>query len=168
MSLLLKSVIYFSYSQFFVYDAAVEGEVGPAWTEAHTRQGFARRASTVSFGTLAEFGEAELKVYGGCISDAKQYTRAIEVPLYVPTGRVSIDGTDELPIDRHVMLEPGHYSLVAAQQIVYKARHEYEDNVIAIDLFFQKREVPLSSSRILIADETMPPTGILLETAEVA
>jgi hypothetical protein len=36
--------------------------VGCAWTAEHTAQGFARRQSTVNFGTLLEFGYADVAI----------------------------------------------------------------------------------------------------------
>ena len=49
----------FSYSQFFVYDAGLKN---PAceWTEAHSRQGFARRDGVTAVGTILEFGQAKV------------------------------------------------------------------------------------------------------------
>jgi hypothetical protein len=157
----LSASFYFSYSQFLVYDRSVELP-GCAWTDDHTRQGFARREQNVSFGTLDEFGTADLIVNLGPYAPARAYQRVIEVPLHVPSGRVLICGPEDSDAEaRAVDVEPGHYRLVAAQALVADERE-------TIDLFFEKVTPPSARSRILRADEELHPPDPLLETVDVA
>jgi hypothetical protein len=57
----LSPRLYFSYSQFMVFDESVRLP-GCEWTDEHSAQGFARWESTVNFSTLLEFGEADVVV----------------------------------------------------------------------------------------------------------
>jgi hypothetical protein len=60
----LKPRLYYSYSQFLVYDFSVKTP-GCLWTPAHSAPGFARRESAVSFSTLLEFGYADISYRRG-------------------------------------------------------------------------------------------------------
>ena len=64
--LLLKPRLYFSYSQFMVYDR--EHIPGCIWTDGHVAQGFARKESVVCFGTLLEYGHADVSATVGAYS----------------------------------------------------------------------------------------------------
>ena len=87
---LLQPRLYFSYSQFFVYDSAVKGP-GCLWTDAQVREGFARRESAISFGTLLEFGFADVAFRRGPFQPSEAYERVIAVPFVVFTGKVMVD-----------------------------------------------------------------------------
>jgi hypothetical protein len=153
------SKLYFSYSQFFVYDQSVKVPECD-WTARHFNQGFARRESSVSFGTLLEFGRAELSVRLGAFKESRDYQRVIAVPFLVTSGRIVVGGPEEFDNDRSFALKQGHYCLVAAQ-------HVTGDDNEDIRLFLELRDSPLAHSEIIIADETLNPMMPLLETADV-
>ena len=96
-SSIFSSSLYFSYNQFLVFDRSVATRPGLDWTEVHSKQGFARREKTVSFGTLLEFGHAEVAVHLGPYKPTNNHERVIEVPLEVPSGEVVIGGPEEAP-----------------------------------------------------------------------
>jgi hypothetical protein len=77
-----------------VYDKT-EPAPGCIWTDTHVSQGFARRESTVGFGTILEFGDAELRVQLGQYSANKDHERVIAVPFYSPSGEVVVQGPEE-------------------------------------------------------------------------
>jgi len=153
--------LYFSYSQFMVFDRSVELP-GCDWTESHVRQGFARREQNVSFSTLDEFGTADLVVHLGPYVSASRHQRVIEVPLQVSSGKVVVCGPEESGAEEHVVsVESGPYRLVAAQALV-------TEGLEAIDLYLEALTAPITRSRILVADRALQPPDPLLETVEVA
>ena len=158
-SFVLSPGLYFSYGQFFVYDKSVHM---PAcdWTDAHSDQGFARRRCTVAFGTLLEFGDADIKIHRGPYQHRGRYERVIAVPFLVASGRVNVDGPEETDLERGFELPLGNYRLVAAQRVT-------GDDEEAIDLFFELLTKPLERSSILVADEALNPPTPLIETAGV-
>jgi hypothetical protein len=110
--------MYFSYSSFFVYDDGLKTTPACLWTDAHGRQGFARRENHVQFGTLFEFGYADLAVYLSPYQARPEHRRVIEVPLEVASGRVIVlGGPDDLPGRRLTLAVAAHYALVAAQAV---------------------------------------------------
>jgi Competence protein J (ComJ) len=62
-----------------------------AWTQAHSRQGFARREQSVGFATLLAFGEADLIVLQGAYIPG-DYDRVIEVPFTITSGGIEVQG----------------------------------------------------------------------------
>lgn len=152
--------LYFSYSQFLVYDESVKLP-GCAWTDRHSAQGFARRESTVCFGSILEFGYANVVISQNFYRPNKEFKRVIAVPFLVMSGNVVVDGPEEMNTDRSVTIPPGNYRLIAAQCVV-------GNNEEAIDLFFETVVEPLTRSIILVADEKLSPSASLLETAEIA
>lgn len=156
----LTPPLYFSYGQFLVYDQSVVGP-GCLWTEKHTAQGFARRESTVCFGTLLEFGDAEVTYELGSFTWEQSYERVIAVPFVVVTGRVIVDGPDERNVQRIMEVPKGNYRLVAAQRAV-------SDEEEVINLFFEKLDEPLQDSAVMVADNQLDVRGTLLETADIA
>jgi hypothetical protein len=156
----LSPRLYFSYSQFLVYDQSVPLP-GCAWTDRHTAQGFARRESTVNFSTPLEFGHAVVIVHHGPYRPDVAYDRVIEVPFRVKSGKILVEGPDEVDIERSFLLPPGDYRLVAAQRVT-------GDEEEAIDLFIEDLAKPLDRSAVLVADETLNPPASLLETAGIA
>lgn len=152
--------VYFSYSQLCVFDKSV-ALPGCAWTETHFRQGFARREANVCFGTLLEFGHAELAVRVGPYEATGEHERVIEVPFEVSSGEIVIAGPEEVENEYVVKLAPGHYRLVAAQTVTAEDRE-------AIDLYFEKLANPLIHSRIIVTDDTLAPPDPLVETVDVA
>lgn len=153
--------LYFSYSQFMVYDKS-EAAPGCDWTETHTRQGFARRESTVCFATVLEFGDADVRVHLGEYTANQADERVIVVPFYSPTGQIVVEGPEEDEVsDRDISIAPGHYNLLAAQRVV-------DDEEEVIDLYFQKLGEPAKRSKVLMADEELDPPAKLLEDAAIA
>jgi hypothetical protein len=156
----LSPRLYFSYSQFMVYDQS-EQLPGCDWTEEHTAQGFARRESTVCFGTPLEFGNADVVVTVGAYRPEAQYERVIAVPFRSVSGKVTIEGPEEMDVDRPFDLPRGDYKLTAAQVT-------FSDDEERIDLFFDPVATPLKQSAIVIADEMLSPSEPLIETAGIA
>jgi hypothetical protein len=135
---------------------------GCAWTKEHADQGFARRDRCVCFGTLLEFGEADVTVYLGPYEPRQMYMRVIAVPIDLPSGEVAIEGPeDEVGSQHFVRLNSGHYQLTAAQVVIDEDRER-------IDLYFEKLAEPGPRSRIIVADDALTPPEVLVETAEVA
>ncbi len=130
--------LYFSYSQFLVYDAGVKSP-GSYWTEDHCAQGFARRESTVSFATILEFGHADVSCARTAFQHDEEYDRVISVPFVVFTGKVIVEGPEELRTGRAVDLQVGNYRVIAAQRIV-------GDEKEVIDLFFEGPDVSENGS----------------------
>ena len=156
----LSPKLYFSYSQFMVYDQSVRLP-GLAWTDEHSAQGFARRESVVNFNTPLEFGYADVGVSQSAFEPGEEYERVIAVPFLVTSGKVIVEGPEETKPERNVALPPGNYRLVAAQRVT-------GDEEEVIDLFFEPLTKPLGRSAVLVADEALNPPSPLLETAGVA
>ena len=156
----LSSKLYFSYSQFMVYDQS-ERLPGCDWTDEHSAQGFARRESTVCFGTPLEFGHAEVTVITVPFESRRDYERVIAVPFFCSSGKITIEGPEEMDVERSFELPRGNYRLIAAQMVV-------SDEEELIDLFFESVPEPLKQSAVLVADESLNPPRRLLETAGVA
>jgi hypothetical protein len=152
--------MYFSYGQFMIYDKDV-ALPGCAWTDQHSDQGFARRESVVSFGTLLDFGYADVVAHLGAYQPAEEYERVIAVPFRVTSGEVIVEGPEETAPERTFALPPGHYRVVAAQ-------YALSDDEETIDLSFEPVEAPLGRSTVLVADDNLNPPTPLVETAEVA
>ena len=140
-----------------VYDQT-EQLPGCDWTEEHTAQGFARRESTVCFGTLLEFGHADVSVMVGSYQAQSDYERVISVPFRSVSGKVTVEGPEEFEVNRAFEMPCGDYKLTAAQAIV----GEDEER---IDLFFEPVFAPINGSAILVADEMLKPQEALIETA---
>jgi hypothetical protein len=158
---LARFEIYFSYSQFMVYDGSVRLP-GCAWTPAHTKQGFARQASTVNFRSLLEFGDARVRVSLGEAEGFEHCDRVIAVPFEVNAGFVLVEGPEEERDEgRRVVLAPGAYELTCAQQAT---GDEMED----ISLNFAPRTVLPAKSRVLRADPQLEVPPELLESATTA
>jgi len=156
----LSPRLYFSYSQFMVYDKEVELP-GCAWTEEHSAQGFARRESVVNFNTLFEFGYADVAVSVGAYEPQPGYERVVAVPFIVTSGKVIVDGPDETDVERSFTLSSGNYRLVAAQYVK-------SDEEECIDLIFEPLTEALEHSAVLVADDMLNPSTPLLETARIA
>ena len=150
---------YFSHSQFMVYDASVELP-GCKWTEAHSRQGFARRESTACLGALLEFGHARVEVDTGPFVPRPEDERVISIPFFAKTGRVVVSGPEE-DIMHLVRLGCGHRRLTVAQSVV-------NDEPESIRLTFERVDEPDPASRILKSDPGWTPPSTLLEDAEIA
>jgi hypothetical protein len=159
-NLKLSPKLYFSYGQFHVYDSSVKAP-GCIWCAEHFAQGFARRESTVCFRTLLEYGFADVYCKDIAFLQTGKYERAIGVPFLVTSGRVIIDGPEEINIERELCIPVGNYRIVAAQCIV----GEDEESV---DLFFEFLHEPLSKSEIIVSDLGLSPPLHLLETANAA
>ena len=147
----------FSYSQFFVYDAGLES---PAceWTEAHSRQGFARRDGVVAVGTLLEFGTANVTLALGAPS-FQAYDRVLSVPLEIKGGALAIDGPEEEPGKREFRVANGHYRATIAQK--YR-----DDDHEEVAIWLERVDVPVRRSELLVVDEALDPPMPLLETAD--
>jgi hypothetical protein len=159
-SAVFSAKIYFSYSQFLVFDKSVKLP-GCAWTEGHFRQGFARREMNVCFGTPLEFGYADIAVHLGPYKRKDEHQRVIEVPIEVSSGEVEVAGPEEIEHKNVVKLAKGSYRLVAAQAVT-------DDDNEMVDLYFEKLSEPITESRIIVCDNALHPPSLLLESVEVA
>jgi hypothetical protein len=157
---LLFPNLYFSYSQFMVYDQSV-ALPGCDWSEKHSAQGFARCESTVNFNTILDFGHAEVTIIVGPFQSNGEYERVIGVPFLVTSGTIIVDGPEEMEVERTFSLPSSNYWLVAAQRVLGEDQEK-------IDLFFEQVNKPVKCSRIIVADNLLNPQLPLLETAEVA
>lgn len=159
--LIAKFKLEFSYNQFTVYDADVQLP-GHAWTEKHSNQGFARRDSSVSFGTLLQFGCAKVFVFNDKYVQNISDERVIEVPFYCKSGRVFIEGPEE--DQAHILeVQIGHYQLTLAQHVSLD-----DDETLFMSLYFLKVETPITKSKVIIKDGQLDPVFPLLETCETA
>jgi len=161
--------LYFSYSQFMVFDASVKLP-GCDWTDAHISQGFARRHGVVAVSTLLEFGTARVAVTLAAPDphSLQAYTRVIAVPLAVTSGTLSIQGPEEDAGTRQVRVAKGHYRATIAQ-VVRDAEHgDDEDEKEDIRIWFEKVDVPVMRSRLLVMDDGLDPPTPLVETADIA
>jgi hypothetical protein len=156
----ISTSIYFSYGQFQVFDRVVK-RPGCEWTEQHHRQGFARRPYNVSFTTLVEYGDARVQVSIGPYRGSSSHERVIEVPFEVASGEVVVSGPEEAVRWTTMVVPPGHYRLIAAQEAVGE-----EEEVIS--LFFEGLLQPLGHSRIVVADAGLAPVLPLLEDVDEA
>jgi Competence protein J (ComJ) len=159
----------FSYHQFMVYDQSVRLP-GCDWTDERVAQGFVRRESTVSFGTLLDFGFAYVAV-ASAYESREEYERVIAVPFLVMSGKVNVEGPEHtVDIERSIALAPGNYRLVAAQRVI-RDEEEADAAIVysrkAIDLFFEPLAQPLERSAILVADDALKPPTPLVETAGI-
>jgi hypothetical protein len=152
--------VYFSYNQFMVFDKEVKSP-GNDWTDDHVRQGFARRDSSVNFGTLLEFGDAKVQVFKAPYAPDENDERVIAVPFFCSSGEVLIEGPEEDSRDP-VRIEPGHFVLTVAQQV------NQEDERLFIRLYFSSVESQTVHSQIIVADEQLTLPHQLLETSEIA
>lgn len=143
-----------------VYDQS-EQMPGCDWTEEHTAQGFARRESTVCFGTPLEFGYADVAVTFGAYQEQAEYERVIEVPFCSVSGKVTVEGPEEMDADRVFGVPSGYYKLTAAQAVI-------GDDEERIDLYFESVAAPLKQSSIIVADEMLNPPESLIETSGIA
>ncbi|MEO6049521.1 MAG: competence protein ComJ, partial [Candidatus Kapaibacterium sp.] len=134
----------FAHNQFGVYDYSAEY---PAfdWKEEHVLQGFARGESQVAFCTLFGFGVAEISIFFYACEELQEYERVIAIPFHAPSGTISVEGTEEYPIERSFAVSPGHYRLTAAQYAVWEDEKE-EDYEEAIHLYFELLAAPLEKS----------------------
>lgn len=164
---ILSIWIRFSHTSFGVYDEALRPQLFLG-NEGHSRQGFERSETQVGFGALLEFGNALLTVYLGPYERKPEHQRTIAVPIHLASGRAHVSGgPDDLP-GRALTLPAGHYRLVAAQHILAVDLEPPQLDRMAIDLFFEKLDVPMEKSEILVADEPLAnPPNPLLETVGV-
>jgi hypothetical protein len=158
----LSPELYFSYSQFLVYDKAVESP-GLSWTRSHFLQGFARQNSTVCFGTLLEHGTARVEIKSGGHTPC-EYERVIAVPSQVISGEVIVEGPEKSDIGRQLTIPPGQYRLIAAQSVINDDDKNGEERIA---LYFESTTTPLEKSQILVADDELNPSQVLVESAEI-
>lgn len=157
---LFHGSIEFSHGQIIVADAAIKAP-GNYWTERHSRQGFARRESSVGFATLCAFGHGRLIVDCGGLILYHRYERVIAVPFEVVSGRVEIAGPEEDYGIRVIALEKGNYRLVCGQRL-------RTDGALELGLTFEPVVSPLTRSEVLVQDAALSPVLPLIESAQIA
>jgi Competence protein J (ComJ) len=159
-ALLGPDKMYFSYNQFMVYDSG-EKLPGSDWKDEHVSQGFARREFSIGFGTLLQFGHASVRVFIGSPAGIEEYERVVSVPLNVKSGDIRIEGPEEYPVERKILVSPGWYQVIVAQ--IAKS-----DEVEQIDIYLKSISSDSGGSSVILADEGLNPPKILLESAEIA
>lgn len=151
-----NSELRYSYNQFLVFDA---NEVVPGchWEDAHWRQGFARRDCIIAFATLDQAGIAHLLIRDESDVPGSKI-RIIESYIKVPSGKICIEGVDEYPISRYVLLRPGIYKVKVSQ--------EYDNNNnLIISIMLNHCEEALQS-KIILADSVLQPPSVLRENSD--
>lgn len=166
-----QSNLGFSYGIFFISDPKYNDIAD--WESVHSEQGFARLPHSITISTLYTFGEAHLNVYRGEFQALRKYDRAIEVPLYLESGKIVIEGPpgfEEIPIS----IPNGHYKIVVAQENLVPEvdlKLDYDELIDGysenIDIFLELLDTPLEHSSILIQDSALNPPEILVESANI-
>ncbi|MBS1792803.1 MAG: hypothetical protein JSS81_03055 [Acidobacteria bacterium] len=149
--------LYFAYNQFMIFDTSVKLP-GNDWTDEHIRQGFARRPSSINFSTLIDFGTANVIVYKGSYILDNSDERVIAVPFLCVSGKVRIEGPEEIS-PRIVKIEQGNYKLTVAQTVNRATE--------IIKVYFNKLDTPLERSEIIVSDEELSTVTQIVETAEI-
>ncbi|XHC26852.1 MAG: competence protein ComJ [Phycisphaerales bacterium] len=149
--------MYFSYGQFLLYDSQ-EDLPGCAWEEPHFRQGFARRRNCASFLTLDQFGDAKLDVTIGPYRSRDHHVRVIAVSIEIDSGLVMVEGPEEYGENRGFRLAPGTYRVTVGQS-------EFSRE---IDISFDLDGSGFRESEILLCDDDLEPSDLLLEECGVA
>lgn len=155
--LFASSFMSFSYGQFLVCDATVEGPE-LEWTDNHSAQGFARSDRQVCFATMIDAGVMDLAIYVGPFASDAQDERVIQVPFSTTSSKVTIGGLPGMHPVVTISLWKGDYRLVAAQ-------HVLNEDSIAVSVYFERCDQPLLKSQILLADDRLTPPIPLLELA---
>jgi hypothetical protein len=155
MNPIKTQTVRFSFCQLQIYDKAVHV---PAcvWTPAHISQGFVRRASTASFATILDTGDAPLRLFLSPLLKDMRYDRVICVPFYAQSGDIGIGAPDDWPHQCGFKITAGHYRLCVAQRLVDEEKE-------IIDLFFEKLTQPATKSDVVVGDANLKPTSVLLE-----
>jgi hypothetical protein len=156
----------YSHGQLLIYDASVSKPC-LEWTETHVDQGFARRTSALCLSMILDAGDADVTAYLGPYVPSPSHQRAVAVPFHSPTGRVIVEGMIvEIYCARVLFVQPGHYRLTAAQQVVGDINDEEAEDCTIVELYFEPVKTPLSLSAVLKADAGMKPPPQLLEDAD--
>ncbi len=150
--LLLQGRVEYSYGQVMVFDSQ-EREPGSAWTDTHVAQGFVRRATTVAFVTLDNYGLAPLRVFAGVPRRLDAYARVVSVCVDCSSGLLSVEGPEEPSACRQVEVGRGVQQVICAQAGAEGGLH--------IDLYVQAVDAVVPSE-ILKADfQLHPPTALV-------
>jgi hypothetical protein len=148
----------FGYSQVVIYDSVVS-QPGCNWTDEHYAQGFVRREGVVCFGTLLEYGKAEVEVIHGDYAP-RDLARVIRCPLRLESSSVWVVGPEEWPEpeDHKVALSPGMWSVTCGQWVL-------GPDLLGIVFWFAGFT---AESQILVADSGLRVGQHLIETGEVS
>lgn len=149
----------FGYSQFMVYDGAIN-DPGSDWTEAHVRQGFARRERAVCMGTLLEFGTAAVSVLTNGPLDLEKYHRVIAVTLTTESGWFRVRGPESLEEALRVDVSRGRWRVTVAQRVTGELGED-------VDILIEPARPDQTVSEIVVCDEELDPPDPLIEAAEV-
>jgi hypothetical protein len=151
--------MYFSYRQFFIYDPYCEF-FALRWSDAHSRQGFARTRSFVSMSSISNYGWATVLAGVRGFHEYERFDRVIAVPFTVSRGVVAVLGVEETgELERFLHLDTGEYKLTVAQAI-------YDDDSEEVVLAFEPVRERVMKSHIIVADAELDPPDPLVETAE--
>jgi hypothetical protein len=154
----------YSFGILFVIDAGVNLP-RKGWSAAHSLQGFSRGPGCIQIATLTQYGLATLNLVLGRYLENSKYERVIEVPLEVNSGAIEVFTVDTADSSVKLVLEPGPYKIVVAQQLL-EQEQDPEDGAgkELIEIYFEKLSHALDTSRILTCDDGLRPPSTLLET----
>ena len=93
--------------------------------------------------------------------DIAKYERVVSVPLNVKSGDIRMEGPEEYPVERKVLVPPGWYQVIVAQ-------NAQGDETEQVDVYLQAILSDSGGSAVILADEGMRPPKVLLESAVVA
>jgi|694.fasta_scaffold35974_6 hypothetical protein len=149
----------YSFGSIHILDSGVElPEIG--WSEAHERQGFSRGSGCIQIATFTQFGTAQLVLKLGPSTESAGFERIIEIPMDVRSNKIEVFSADCADSPEIINVEPGHYRVVVAQQLLDK--NEIGAGLERIEISFEKLVSALSVSRIIRCDaELNPPTELL-------
>lgn len=114
LTIIGPEILDYSYGQMMAFDSS-ETLPGSHWTQQHYDQGFVRRQLSVAVRTLTEYGSATVSAFLGEPMSLEAYSRAISVPIEIPSGLLHLEGPDEYPNKRSVKVIPGCYFLLFCQ-----------------------------------------------------
>lgn len=147
-----------SYGLLIVCDSTAV-DIGLAWNEACSRQGFARQESCTNLACLIQYGDAECRVLLGSPTPADSYGRLLSVPFVANSDTILIGGVEEA--DQAVGMAPGAYRLYAGQSVL-------DDLTVRCDLWFAPATPGDSASHIHTRDQELTAQEPLIEWADAA
>lgn len=161
MSKVSNSELPYSFGSIHILDSGVElPDIG--WSEAHERQGFSRGPGCIQIATFTQFGTAQLVLKVGPLTESVGFERIIEIPMDVSSNKIEVFSADCADSPETVNVEPGHYRVVVAQQLLNE--NEIGAGLERIAISFEKISDALTVSRIIVCDADLNPPSVLLET----
>jgi hypothetical protein len=110
---------------------------------------------------LTQDGTAAVRVFQGHPSLIEAYERVVSVPIELPSGALRLEGPEEYPIERSVVLKPGIFQLTVAQTI-------NQHGQVCMDFFVEDVEEANPRSKVLKSDDCISASDELSETGIAA